>query len=110
MRTAWIFASLLACGGEKPSGGDTAATDEEPDEVTEVGATAVTPPTPTVSDTTPETTEPTPGMLLGTIPPVALAAPVFTDVVNMDVTLRSQADLLGHPTVLWFYPAAGTGG
>ena len=23
---------------------------------------------------------------------------------------RSEADLVGHPTVLWFYPAAGTYG
>ncbi len=48
--------------------------------------------------------------LHGTVPAVALAAIDFTDVVNQDVELRSKADLLGHPTVMWFYPAAGTGG
>ncbi len=28
----------------------------------------------------------------------------------MDGTSRTGVDLLGHPTVMWFYPAAGTAG
>ena len=51
-----------------------------------------------------------PFVLTGTLPPVALPAIDFTQVVNQDSQVRSKADLLGHPTVLWFYPAAATGG
>lgn len=36
--------------------------------------------------------------------------PTFSQVVNSDGSARSQADLLGHPTVIWFYPDAGTYG
>ncbi|MFT5582595.1 MAG: hypothetical protein ACI9VR_000171 [Cognaticolwellia sp.] len=35
-----------------------------------------------------------------------LAAPVFDQVLASDDSARSQADLMGHPTVIWFYPAA----
>ena len=38
-----------------------------------------------------------------------VAVPDFT-VVNHDGTPRSRDDLLWHPTVLWFFPAAGTPG
>lgn len=34
----------------------------------------------------------------------------FAGVVNLDGTARSKADLLGHPTVVWFFPFAGTPG
>lgn len=37
-------------------------------------------------------------------------APTFSEVVNSDGSPRTQADLLGHPTVVWFYPDAGTYG
>ncbi len=47
--------------------------------------------------------------LHGTLPAEQLSLPVFT-ATNMDGTVRDEVDLLGHPTVLWFYPAAGTGG
>ncbi len=101
MLTLGILAAgnLVACSGD-PVG-------VEPT----VGATPPTPTnTPPVS-TTDTGQKPTgPLELHGTVPAVALAAPVFTEVVNLDVTLRSQADLIGHPTVMWFYPAAGTGG
>lgn len=61
--------------------------------------------------TTPDTdADPGPLELTGTTPAVALPPIEFTDVVNEDVQVRSKADLLGHPTVMWFYPAAGTGG
>ena len=30
--------------------------------------------------------------------------------LSHDGTPRSKADLLGHPTVLWFFPVAGTPG
>lgn len=47
--------------------------------------------------------------LNGTVPPVALEAPTFA-ATNRDGGARSREDLLGHPTVMWFYPAAGTFG
>lgn len=47
--------------------------------------------------------------LNGTPPAVALAAPEFT-ATNRDETLRDRDSLLGHPTVVWFYPLAGSSG
>ena len=47
--------------------------------------------------------------LNGTIPPVALAAPVF-EALNYDNGQRTQADLMGKPTVMWFFPFANTPG
>jgi hypothetical protein len=47
--------------------------------------------------------------LTGTIPEVALEAPTFT-ATNLDNTSRNRDDLLGHPTVVWFYPLANTPG
>ena len=38
-----------------------------------------------------------------------LAAVAFS-ATNRDGTARSQEDLLGHPTVMWFYPAASSYG
>ena len=39
-----------------------------------------------------------------------LEAPTFSQVLASDGTARTQADLMGHPTVIWFYPDAGTYG
>lgn len=39
-----------------------------------------------------------------------LPAPSFDKVLASDGSARTQADLMGHPTVIWFYPAAGTYG
>ncbi len=36
-------------------------------------------------------------------------APEFV-ATNRDGSARSRPDLVGHPTVIWFYPAAGTSG
>lgn len=47
--------------------------------------------------------------LNGTVPPEALAAPEFS-ATNRDGGKRSRPDLIGHPSVIWFYPAATTGG
>jgi len=47
--------------------------------------------------------------LNGTVPPQPLAAPHFT-ARNRDDTSRSRPDLIGHPTVMWFYPKANTSG
>lgn len=47
--------------------------------------------------------------LNGTAPASDVPPPDFT-ATNMDGAARTQADLLGHPTVMWFYPAAATAG
>ena len=47
--------------------------------------------------------------LNGVIPGFALSAPAFA-ATNMDGTSRGRPDLIGHPTVLWFYPLAETPG
>jgi hypothetical protein len=50
-----------------------------------------------------------PDELNGSVPDEALAAPEFV-ATNRDGGARSREDLLGHPTVMWFYPAAATAG
>lgn len=79
---------VLALGCTAPAG-DTSVADSGGD--TGGGDTA---PAPTFNGTPPET-------------PVAL--PTFT-ARNQHGETRTDADLRGHPTVLWFYPAAGTFG
>jgi hypothetical protein len=48
-------------------------------------------------------------LLHGTLPSAQPPLPIFT-ATNMDGTLRDESDLLSGPTVMWFYPAAATGG
>ena len=50
-----------------------------------------------------------PENLNGAIPAAPIALPTFS-ARNQLGEARSEADLVGHPTVLWFYPAAGTYG
>ena len=45
----------------------------------------------------------------GTIPTSQLVAPDFS-AQNYDEGLRDKNNLIGQPTVLWFFPAAGTYG
>jgi peroxiredoxin len=47
--------------------------------------------------------------LNGTVPPGDVAAPEFTATAHTG-DARTRADLLGRRTVMWFYPAAFTGG
>ncbi len=105
----------LACAG----GTDTTPTDvTDLTDATDVGDhTAVvvtdtdTPPDTDTPDTTPDTADPLPPGLNGLPPAVALPAPEFVAVTNRDGNARTRAHLTdGHPTVLWFYPAAGTAG
>jgi peroxiredoxin len=46
---------------------------------------------------------------VGEPPATPVPAPDFA-ATNMDGAARDREDLLGHPTVMWFYPAAGTAG
>lgn len=66
------------------------------------------------TNTDPTNTNPGPtgtltGDYNGSIPTDPLPPPTFT-ALNRDGTQRTQADLIGQPTALWFYPAAFTGG
>ena len=45
----------------------------------------------------------------GSVPSEFLEAPEFV-ATNRDGTSRGRDDLVGDPTVMWFYPAAGTSG
>lgn len=47
--------------------------------------------------------------LNGSIPVAALAPPTFL-AENYDGGTRTEADLIGKPTVMWFFPFAGTPG
>ena len=50
-----------------------------------------------------------PGTLHGTAPADPLPVPDF-EAINRDGKSRSKPDLVGHPTVVWFYPLANTSG
>ena len=45
----------------------------------------------------------------GTVPAGAIALPDFRATNQRDQP-RSRENVLGHPTVMWFYPAASTAG
>jgi peroxiredoxin Q/BCP len=60
----------------------------------------------TAADTATDTAAPN---LIGTPPAAAIDAPEFT-AQNRDGAARSRADLLGQPTVMWFFPSADTPG
>ena len=47
--------------------------------------------------------------LIGTLPSEVLPPPSFF-ATNYDGQARNQSHLIGQPTVIWFYPAAGTYG
>ena len=78
-----------------------------------LGLFACTPPEPSLLDSTDlEDLEPSdtandvdPADLKGEQPEGPLAAPEFT-VLNHDSASRTREDLLGHRTVLWFFPFA----
>jgi hypothetical protein len=86
------FLMVVACGGK---GVDTAV----------VGADSASADTSsTVTDTAALESE-----LYGERPGAPVALPDFV-ATNRDGTVRGPADVRGRPTVMWFYPAAGTYG
>jgi len=54
-----------------------------------------------------DSTLPPADQLHGDAPAEALPVAKF-EALNSDGTTRSSPDLIGHPTVLWFFPYAGT--
>ena len=96
---------LAACSGSASSSpGDT---DTVPPSVVDTSTTRST--TTSTTDTDVTVVPPT-GDFNGTVPASSLPLPTFASVTNRDGTVRVPADLVGHPTVMWFYPAANTGG
>ena len=60
-------------------------------------------------DTTIPTEEQIPSGTNGTEPASEIGPPTFT-ATNYDYASRSQQDLLGQPTVIWFFPFSATPG
>ena len=94
MRTLLLLALLSACTSDGPDGDDDTASGSPDD--TQLG-TGDTGPVDVPDDTH------------GAVPSVALEAPEFA-ATNRDGGARDREDLLGHPTIMWFYPAAGSYG
>jgi hypothetical protein len=69
---------------------------------TSTGTTDTT--TPSTTNTTIDTTK-----LYGTAPDTVVPAPTFA-VYNHESEVRTREDLMGHPTVFWFFPFADTPG
>ena len=51
-----------------------------------------------------------PDSVRGAIPEATLGVPSFTGVMNQDSQVVTQDALLGHFSVMWFYPFANTSG
>jgi hypothetical protein len=51
-----------------------------------------------------------PSSVRGIVPETALGAPSFSGVMNQDEVVVSPQALIGHFSVLWFYPFANTSG
>jgi len=92
-----LLSLLLACANSSPA--DKAVADSGPADDTAAD-------TDTPGDTDGDTL---PAGLNGTAPRAAISLPTFA-ARNQYGDARSEADVLGHPTIMWFYPAAGTYG
>jgi hypothetical protein len=98
-----LLTLLLACAGSTPA--DTSLVDSgAPADTDTTGDTDTD--TDTDGDTDGDTL---PEGLNGTAPRDAISLPTFA-ARNQYGEDRSEADVLGHPTIMWFYPAAGTYG
>ena len=107
--TLGLLACMAACEKEETTGetGESSAST-----TTGSTSTASTATTSTGGTTFTDVTTVDPSLqdqLNGVIPGFELSAPSFA-ATNMDGTSRGRADLMGHPTVLWFYPLAETPG
>ncbi len=86
-----------------------ACTSGAPDPSTDSGAVADSDSTTDSADSDDGTPVDTGLELNGSWATNRIPAPEFV-ATNRDKTDRSRVDLIGHPTVVWFYPAAGTSG
>jgi hypothetical protein len=92
-----LIALSLGCArtAEPPTG------DTTPDDTTTVAVETAAP-----ADSDPSVD---PSQLYGTPPDAPIALPDF-QAVNEHGELRDRTALLGHPTVMWFFPLSGTPG
>jgi len=100
MYTIMLLATVFSCSSKSADSTDSADTTDTQDE-----GNADT------SDSDTQDTGPTqvPDGTHGSVPSEFLDAPEFV-ATNRDGTSRGRDDLVGDPTVMWFYPAAGTSG
>ncbi len=105
-------ALLIGCGPAEPEPPQTVATTPSPTVATTATTTDATSTT-TTGFTLTETfvcRQDVDGSLLhGSYPPSELPVATF-EALSHEGLSRTSADLLGHPTVIWFYPMAGTPG
>ena len=85
-----IFYTLLACIGPKGIPEVEPVAQQDPGNTTEIPQTMLS-------------------GLNGVPPNQPVALPSF-EVLNLDQTSRTQGDLQGHRSVIWFYPFANTPG
>src|SRR5688500_2314692 len=95
---------LWMAGCDRPDAADTTGGDADADTDADGDSDADTD---ADTDADGDTDTDLPDGLNGDVPEVRLAAPEF-EATNRDGSARGHADLVGHPTVIWFYPAAGT--
>ena len=92
----YIISLLLGCSGT--------VEDSSTPDTTDSGTVADTD-----TDTDTDTTVEVPDGTYGQLPSESLPAPEFA-ATNSDGTSRGISDLTDGPTVVWFFPAAGTYG
>ena len=102
---------IVSCGAtdEAVDSETTDPTAAEADTSTTETSTPDSADTADTTDTTDEVSEIDWASLNGTQPAAAKALPDF-QALNFDASERTQAALLGQPTILWFFPFAGTPG
>lgn len=108
MRKVLVLGALLACGGDKTGGGGTesglAETGQPAGETGDSGSGDSGD-----SGHSGESGDTSVADLHGTVPETSFPPPEFS-ATNRDETPRGPDDLVGRPTVMWFYPAATTSG
>jgi hypothetical protein len=98
LSTLGLLALLSACIGTEPAPEATAPAGKSVTSIADGG---------TIIQTGAWTIPPS---VRGTPPQNALGVPSFSGVMNQDEVLVSSQDLIGHFSVLWFYPFANTSG
>ena len=105
VRAMLLSILLFACSGDgadSPAGDGDADTDADSDSDSDADSDSD-------SDSDTDSDTDTDVSFNGTVPDVPISAPEF-DATNRDGSARDRSDLLGHATVMWFYPAAFSGG
>ena len=109
MRTSLLLCLLsFSCNTEKTT--DNTSSDDSSTDTTEETGTPQEP-----SDTTQEPSDTTdteveiPNDTYGTLPTTDIGVPTFS-ATNSDGSSRNQDNLIGQPTVMWFFPLAATPG